>query len=95
MATRRFSPALELGAYYAVTYGDVDDRHGHNMMKFAEPFQAWQRDATATIRFDVTDRWLWKLEAHVIDGTAQLLASHNPMPERFWGLFLVKTTVTF
>jgi hypothetical protein len=95
MATRRFSPTLELGAYYSVVYADVDDRHGRNMMKFAEPFYAWQRDAAATIRFDVTDRWLWKLEGHVIDGVADLFASRNPMPERFWGLFLLKTTVTF
>jgi hypothetical protein len=95
MATRRFSPTLELGAYYSVVHADVDDRHGHNTMKFAEPFYAWQRDAAATIRFDVTDRWLWKLEGHFIDGVADLLASRNPMPERFWGLFLVKTTVTF
>jgi hypothetical protein len=64
-------------------------------MRFAEPFLAWQRDATATLRFDVNDRWLWKVEAHVIDGTADLFATRNPDPERWWGLFLVKTTVTF
>jgi hypothetical protein len=95
MATRRFSPSLEVGAYYSVLYADVADRHGRNTMRFAEPFLAWQRDATATLRFDVNDRWLWKVEAHVIDGTADLFASRNPDPERWWGLFLVKTTVTF
>ncbi|HUS27653.1 MAG TPA: hypothetical protein VMZ53_04070 [Kofleriaceae bacterium] len=95
LVTRRLSPAVELGAYYSVLYADVDDRHGRDMMKYAKPFAAWQRDASATLRFDVNDRWLWKLEGHVIDGTADLFASKNPDPERWWGLFLVKTTVTF
>ena len=64
-------------------------------MKFAKPFFAWQRDAAATLRYDVNEHWLWKLEAHVIDGTADLFSTDNPDPERFWALFLLKTTVTF
>jgi hypothetical protein len=38
---------------------------------------------------------LWKLEGHFIDGTTDLLQSRNPDPERYWGLFLFRTAVTF
>jgi hypothetical protein len=30
-----------------------------------------------------------------MDGTADLPAASNPAPKRYWGLFLVRTTVTF
>jgi hypothetical protein len=94
LATHRIGP-LELGAYYSVLFADVHDRHGHNQMKFPQPYDAWQRDASLTIRYDVTDRWLWKVEGHFIDGVADLFLSDNPKPERYWGLVLVKTGVTF
>lgn len=94
MANRRFSQNLELGAYYSVFNIDADDRGGHNKMKFPERWYAWQRDLSATVRYDVNERWLWKLEAHFIDGVADLYGS-TPNPERYWGLFLLKTTVSF
>ena len=94
LATHRFTPEWELGGYYSVLFADADDRSGDNS-KFAKPYNAWQRDAAATLRFDVNEHWLWKVEAHFIDGTADLFASENPKPERYWGLFLFKTTVTF
>jgi hypothetical protein len=95
MVTRRFDRYLEAGAYYSVQTPDVNDRSGSNKKEFAEPFLAWQRDAAATLRFDVNDHWLWKLEGHFIDGAADLDAVANPHPERYWGMFLVRTTVTF
>jgi len=94
LASHRFTPEWELGGYYSVLYADADDRSGDNS-KFAKPYLAWQRDAAATLRFDVNEHWLWKVEAHFIDGTADLFASENAKPERYWGLFLFKTTVTF
>lgn len=95
LASHRFDPEWELGAYYSVLYADANDRDGHDTTKFVKPYFAWQRDAAATLRFDVNEHWLWKLEAHFIDGTADLFASQNAHPERYWGLFLFKTTVTF
>lgn len=94
MVARRIS-RLELAAYYSVFHADKDDRRGRDRMKFPERFYAWQRDASLTLRFDVNEHWLWKAEAHFIDGTADLMMSDNPSPERFWGLFLFRTTVTF
>jgi hypothetical protein len=94
MATYRLSPSFETGAYYSVNHLDVADRGGRGP-GFAEPFHAFQRDLSATLRFDVNDHWLWKLEGHFMDGTASLPPLANPQPERYWGLFLLRTTVTF
>ncbi len=94
MTTYRFSPEIEAGGYYSVHHVDAGDRGGHDM-KYPERFYAWQRDLAATIRYDVNDYWLWKLEGHFIDGVADLPAAKNPNPERYWGLVLLRTTVTF
>jgi hypothetical protein len=95
MVTHRLASFLEVGGYYSVLFLDVHDRGGHNMMKFAKPWYAWQRDAALTVRYDVNEHWLWKVEGHVIDGIADLFLSQNPSPQRYWGMFLVKTGVTF
>lgn len=94
MAAYRLSPLLEVGGYYSVLHADAGDRRGRDPA-WPEPFYAFQRDLSATVRFDINDNWLWKLEAHFIDGVAALVASENPDPDRYWGLFLFKTTATF
>ncbi|MGE0551541.1 MAG: hypothetical protein AB7O24_17835 [Kofleriaceae bacterium] len=95
MVTHRLCDWLEAGGYYSVSHADVHDRQGRNAMRFPQRIRAFQRDLTATLRFDVNDHWLWKLEGHFIDGAGDLQGEDNAMPERYWGLFLVKTTVTF
>jgi hypothetical protein len=95
MVTHRLASFLEVGGYYSVLFADFHDRGGHNMMKFPRPWYAWQRDAALTVRYDINDHWLWKVEGHVIDGVADLFLSENPKPERYWGMVLVKTGVTF
>jgi hypothetical protein len=94
MATYRLSSYFEVGTYYSVIHNDVNDRKGESS-KFAKPLLAFQRDIAASLRLDVNDYWLWKVEAHLIDGVADLLTTENPHPKRYWGLFLLKTTVTF
>jgi hypothetical protein len=94
MVTYRLSPLLELGTYYSVVHADADDRRGRGS-KFSTPAEAFQRDLAASLRLDVNAYWLWKLEGHFIDGYAELSASQNPDPKRRWGLFLLRTTVTF
>ena len=64
-------------------------------MKYADPSDGFQRDLAATLRLDVNDHWLWKLEAHFMDGAASLPSEFNTHPDRYWGLFLIRTTVTF
>ncbi len=94
MATYRLSPHFELGSYYSMTYADVDDRRGHDA-RFSKHFQAFQHDLAATLRLDINEYWLWKVEGHFMDGAADLQASANLNPTRYWGLFLFRTTVTF
>jgi hypothetical protein len=94
LASRRLSSRFEVGGYVSISHADADDRGGDGPA-FAEPYHAFQRDVAATVRYDVNDNWLWKVEAHLIDGTADLSTLENPSPERTWGLFLARTTVYF
>lgn len=95
MVTYQWCECLALGAYYSVLNQNVDDRSGSNLKAFPRHYYAWSRDAAATLRYDVNDHWLWKIEAHYIDGAAAVDRTLDPLPTRFWGLFLVRTTVTF
>jgi hypothetical protein len=94
MITCRLSSLLELGTYFSVVHADVNDRRGRSD-SFETEAAAFQRDVAASVRLDVNEHWLWKLEGHFIDGFAELSASQNPSPKRRWGLFLLRTTVTF
>jgi hypothetical protein len=94
MVTYRLSSLLELGTYFSVVHADVNDRRGRSD-SFETEAAAFQRDVAASVRLDVNEHWLWKLEGHFIDGFAELSASQNPSPKRRWGLFLLRTTVTF
>jgi hypothetical protein len=91
IATHRIAPALEVGAYYSVFNNDVDDMPP----MYVRPYDAFQRDLAATVRLDINDHWLWKLEGHFMDGAASLPIEFNINPERYWGVFLLRTTVTF
>jgi hypothetical protein len=91
MATYRPSSLVEVGTYYSVYNVDVDDMP----VAYTQPSNAFQRDLAATLRLDVNDHWLWKLEGHFMDGTASLPVEFNTHPDRRWGLFLLRTTVTF
>jgi hypothetical protein len=91
MAAYRVSSWLQPGVYYSLYYPEVDDRKGRD---------AYQRDAAATLRFDLNSYWLVKLEGHYMVGTAALNSSLNgnqPLASlvREWGLFLIKTTAYF
>jgi len=95
MVTRRLTELVEVGGYYGVAFADVNDRDGHDKMVFPESYDAFQRDLAGTLRLDINDHWLWKVEGHFIDGTADLERSLNPHRDRYWGLFLFRTTVAF
>jgi hypothetical protein len=91
LAAYRVAPWLQLGAYYAGLYSDVDQRGGRDHM---------QHDVAGTLRFDVNAHWLVKLEAHYLHGTAgvsRALNDNRPLNElpADWALFLAKTTAYF
>jgi len=95
MTSYRLSDRLEAGVYYSVSHADASDRTGRDRMQFARRYYAFQRDLAASVQLDVNERWLWKLEGHFVDGTADLQPTTNPDPVRYWGLFLIRTTVSF
>lgn len=87
----RVLPWLRPGAYYSVTFPNVDDRKGKD---------AQRHDIAVTLRFDVNEHWLVKLEGHFLSGTAQLRPDLNDGSrpaemKRSWSLFAIKTTAYF
>jgi hypothetical protein len=92
MATYRLTPWFHPGAYYSLLYPDTDLRDG--------PIN-FQRDLALTLRFDINNHWIAKLEGHYMSGTAGLL---NPLminppditaADPHWGAFFVKMTAYF
>jgi hypothetical protein len=90
MATYRITSWLQTGAYYALFFPNLPTREGRANK---------QHDVAATLRFDINDYWLIKLEGHYMVGTAGLadpLRTEQPAAlEPRWGAFIAKTTVYF
>jgi hypothetical protein len=87
----RVTSWLRPGIYYALIFPDVTDRKGREDQR---------HDVAGSLRFDINEHWLVKLEGHFISGTAELRPALNdgtPNAEmkRNWGLFAVKTTAYF
>ncbi|MDY6972287.1 MAG: hypothetical protein SV775_08155 [Thermodesulfobacteriota bacterium] len=97
-ASYRFTEWLELGTYYSVFYEDVDDRDGDELEVLGFPDHgAWLKDLALTTRFDIGEHWVFKLEGHMMDGTARVLSIDNPPfpTEDDWFLFAAKMTFIF
>lgn len=91
MATYRAARWLQPGVYYSILYPDTRQRGSREDV---------QHDVAATLRFDLNEHWLFKVEGHAMFGTAVLdptlnggasLASLEP----WWGVLLLKTTAYF
>lgn len=97
MITYRFTDWLEVGSYYGELYPNKDDKDGDNFLKHNQPAaKAWLKDFAVFSRFDITDNWIFKIEAHYMDGLATVTYSSsdvNPSEEAF--LFAAKATFTF
>jgi hypothetical protein len=104
-ASYRFAYWFELGAYYSEYYRNDDDRDGKKRkLNFpSEPeHRAWLKDACLTTRFDINENWVFKLEGHMMNGTAVILGADNPAPtdgtlryEEDWFLYAAKITYSF
>ena len=97
MANYRLNDLLELGSYYSRFYPYEDDKDGERLASQGEPgFRAWKEDIALSTRFDVGENWLVKLEAHRMDGVAQVMVHDNPDGlTRNWHLFLAKISCHF
>jgi hypothetical protein len=92
MVSYRETTWLQTGAYYSIFFPDVHNREGRANR---------QHDVAVTVRFDINTHWLVKLEGHYMAGTAGLGSPVrvDPQPlsqlDRYWGVFLAKTTAYF
>jgi hypothetical protein len=90
MVAYRFSPHFQAGSYYAGFFPNADKRTGRENQ---------QHDVAGTLRIDITNNWLVKLEGHYLKGTAYLNAAINDRPpadlSSRWAMFLLKTTAYF
>ncbi len=99
-ATYRFSNWFETGIYYSAIYVDRNDRDG-TKTPYAPTFSAFQKDACLSFRFDLNDRWIFKLEGHLMDGVALCFPQDNlnndgvPGYDRKWFLLAAKMTFSF
>jgi hypothetical protein len=92
MLSYRLASWLQPAAYYALFFPDVANREGGTAFR--------QHDVALTLRFDVTEHFIVKVEGHYMEGTAGLVSplSVTPPPtdpDNRWGVLLVKTTGYF
>jgi len=87
-AAYRFNKWFEAGGYYTEYYGDIHQSDNSLL---------YQKDAALALRFDATDWWLFKIEAHYIRGTGLLQDNaDNPVQSNNgWWMLALKTTVSF
>jgi hypothetical protein len=85
-ATYRVKDRVDLSGAYSEYY---PDRRARDV--------AWHKDLSLTARWDVTPNWLFKVELHDIDGTAELSDVENAgRPVRNdWRLLALRTTFHF
>jgi hypothetical protein len=94
-AAYRFNKWIEAGTYYTEYYNNTADRDGSLL---ATPSDGYQKDwAFLSLRFDLTDWCIFKVEGHHIRGTALLRDdAHNPNRNGDgWFMFAAKTTFSF
>lgn len=106
MGSYRVNSWFTPGAYYSLVFSDVDDRSGS-----APPFGsapgspplgrgAYQHDVALTLRYDLNQYWIFKVEGHFMHGTAGLTRGLNdnaPLSSltKDWAALVLKTTAYF
>ncbi len=94
----RFTDWLEMGLYYSVFYPDKHDKDGDYKASYYKlpKHTAWTKDTCLSARFDINPNWIFKIEGHMMDGTAILHKTDNPDGmEEDWFLFAAKVTFSF
>jgi hypothetical protein len=98
-ASYRFTDLFSLGTSYSVYYPDKDDKDGDNYVAISRPdHKGWIKDLALSLRFDFSDYWIFKLEGHKVNGTANVLEIDNPgsnYAEEDWYYCAAKVTFSF
>lgn len=90
-ATYQVNDWMQLGSYYSMYYPEyhVRDGEGHGY---------YQQDVALSVRFDLADNWLLKLEGHAMSGTGNIYEFMNEgstFEEENWAMFGAKSTFYF
>jgi len=94
-ASRRINKWVELGTYYS--YSDFQQRGVGTPVQY--PLTK-QKDLALSVRFDVNDHLLFKLEGHYMDGSGKIFdLPSKPQPaatrDNSWMMLAAKMTVMF
>lgn len=95
----RFCSRWSVAGVFSEFFPDRQDRDGSEWVDAGElDHRAWQRDYCLSVRADINEHWLVKLEFHAMDGTAMVLEG-GPDPsdatDRYWRMLAAKTTFHF
>ncbi|NDY73734.1 hypothetical protein DO021_18560 [Desulfobacter hydrogenophilus] len=92
-ASYRFTDLFSLGAYYSVFYADKNDRDGDDL---AVRSDAWEKDFALSLRFDINEYMIFKIEGHMVDGTARVIrADDNAGTDEDFTYGVAKVTFSF
>jgi hypothetical protein len=89
-ASRRLGEKFQIGAYY----GNNQVRTGYSSSNSSD----YQHDTALSLRYDLNDHVLFKIEAHYFDGTYETFNTArimNPNPKPNNTVFAAKTTISF
>ncbi len=94
LIAHRATDQVTVGGYASFQFNDVDNRSGDGL---PVSHSAYQQDYAATGRYDISEFWLVKIEAHFLRGTAAVSQADNPggTLDKNWALFLAQTVLSF
>lgn len=96
-ASYRINDWLTAGVYYSEYYPDKDDKDGDTKVAIGYPdYCGWQKEIVPSLRFDITQNFILKAEAHFVKGAAQVYTYNNPDGrEKDWNMYVLKATYSF
>lgn len=102
-----FSELIEGYFCYSMHYDDRSDRNGNGLEGIDHKYRRWIEEYILSVRFNLNENWILKLETHINDGAAVLLNKDQDEPEiledgrknypykRHWMLYAVKLSFSF
>ncbi len=96
-ASYRLNELFELGILYSIYYPDREDKDGDNNVARGMPdYSAWLKDWGFSVRYDINEYLILKLEHHIMNGTAMMFAQDNPEGTiEDWDMTAAKLSFTF
>jgi len=97
MATYQFNDWFNAGVYYEEFYIDRNDTKGQQAVTIAGEFdyQYWMKKWAFSCKLNINANWLFKLETHYVDGTANVNRIYEDDLKRYWWLYAAKFSYNF